>query len=337
MKSRTKWTLFTLCAIALAGISACVAPWVLIGVGMTLESAAKEKALIEYKPISLADAVGWKYATPEVVATFIDRGEDVRQTTTFGTGRSQALLRFAAQMPNVEVARLLIRRGAPVDDADLWSCLRNANEPMARMLVDEGATLASPASDPEMHFGEEEIGLELVQAAANGHQIWMIRKLVAQGADARIVNAHGQGLLALALENESMSPAEEQARLDSTTALLELGVDPNATGRDRYSALHWSAYYGKPKEIVALLAGGASIEGPPGQVGVPSPLAVAVERCQPEAVALLLDRGAARDAKTTQGLGLPEGACWTGYPELNRGPKAKIMSLLTAPRRGRPA
>src|SRR4029453_16896600 len=94
---------------------------------------------------------------------------------------------------NVEVARLLLHRGAHIEDANIWSRARNGSEAITRRLVGEGASLGS---QPDYEDG---IGPELLQAAAFGGQAWLVQLLAKKGADVQVVNGEGEGLLALAL------------------------------------------------------------------------------------------------------------------------------------------
>jgi ankyrin repeat protein len=192
---------------------------------------------------------------------------------------------------------------------------------MARMLIEEGASLGhQPDAD-------DDIGPELIEAAAFGHQAWLIEMQVAKGADVRIVNKNGDGLLILSLYTESMDPGPESNSAATTKALLAAGADPNTAGRGGYTPLHWAAHHGKVEEIRMLLGKGAALEAQSEERA--TPLAVAVERCQPDAVAVLLSYKASRSVLTPRGLRLSEGACAYGYPAITRPEKDKILALLS--------
>ena len=66
-----------LCAIVLG-------PWLIVWAIFVAEDISHDLALRRYKPTSLADAVAYKYATPDLVAGFIDRGADVNQKNPGG-------------------------------------------------------------------------------------------------------------------------------------------------------------------------------------------------------------------------------------------------------------
>jgi len=311
---------------ALAGLlslSCCalIGPWVLIWLGFVMEDLGKERAERNYKPTSLADAVDMKYATPEVVAGFIDQGGDVNQRLPGVNGAPpRPLIAVAANRGDLDVVRLLLERGAHVDDAGLWELVRAHHGDMARLLLEKGASTAPwPGADPE-------IGPELIQAAAIGREPWLIERLAAKGADVNLRNAHGASLLALAIENESMDPGPESNSATTTKALLALGADPRLPDERGTTPLHWAAHNSKLAEMELLIAAGAPLEAQ--TVEKATPLSEAVEWCRDDAVAILLSHNASRSVVTTQGLSLDKGACWYGYPELNKKKKEKILALL---------
>lgn len=155
-----------------------------IHAGDVAENISHGIALRRYTPTSLADAVAYKYATADMVAGFIDRGADVNQRVAAGSGAPPIpLIADACARGNVDVARLLLHRGARVADANIWSRARNGNEEMTRMLVDEGASLG------RQPVYEDGIGPELIQAAAFGGEAWLVRLLAKKGADVQIVPA----------------------------------------------------------------------------------------------------------------------------------------------------
>ena len=269
------------------------------------EDVRNDLALRRYQPTSLADAVAYKYATPEMVAGFIDKGEDVNQRVSGANGAKPIpLICKASFSGNVEVARLLLHRGAHVDEACLWSLARNGQEAMARMLVEEGASLGR---QPDY---EEGIGPELIQAAAFGGQAWLVQRIAQKGGDVQVVNAGGAGLLALALQSDYHDS------LETTRALLAAGAHVNPLTTRETPPLYWAAYNGKLAELDLLLAAGARVDAPVEQgLVLPSgvhvtPLSVAVERCHYDAAERLLRRGASKSAVLSDGQSLWDGACY---------------------------
>jgi len=291
-----------LCAIVLG-------PWVVLWALFVAEDISHDIALRRYQPTSLADAVAYKYATPDIVSGFIDRGADVNQKVPGGNGATAIpLIADACARSNVDVARLLLHRGAHIEDANIWSRARNGNEEMTRMLVEEGASLG------RQPVYEEGIGPELIQAAAFGGQTWLLQLIVKKGADVQIVNAAGEGLLGLALQSEYHDT------LEITKALLVAGVHVNPLTDQETPPLYWAAYHGKLEELDLLLAAGARADSPvahgimqgltlPSGVHV-TPLSVAVERCQFDVAERLLRRGASKSAVIYDGKSLMEGACY---------------------------
>ena len=304
------------------GFMVLIFPWILIGIGFALEDASKERAHRNYVPRNLAEAARFDLATPAMVTAFLDKGEKVDQMVDLGDGHTVPLIRAATASGTVEVARLLIKRGAKVDQAGLWSVLRGGKgkEEMARMLIEEGAPLTGPQPDADL-----EMGAEPIQAAVMGHQAWAVKLLLEKGADKRVRNQRGEGLLDLSVENESMDNSPISNSLETTRVLLAAGgLDLNAKGLGEHTPLDWTAEHGKLDEARLLLDAGARVEGPPGRAY--TPLGVAVAHCRPETAALLLSRGASRAGKTDNNLPLREGACYGGYPE--ESDRKKIAELL---------
>lgn len=322
MSSPLKKGLIIGCGILAAAFTVFVGPWILIGILFAIEDYQKDRAAHSVVPTSLETAVGYRYATPEMVAGFIDRGGDVNgRTTTANGGVAFPFIAVAVSQNNVAVVRLLIERGARVDDANLWQVLRMGQDEMALLLLEKGASLGpSTSADPA-------IGPELLQAAAFGHANGALDVLLARHADLHVRNAGGEGLLELAIYTESMDPGPRSNSAETTKRLLAAGVDPRAADELGSTPLHWAAHRGKVEELEMLLAAGAAVDAPAKDGS--TPLSVAVEQCQPGAVEALLARGAARHAKTPQGRALADGACAFGYPELNKKNEAKILALLS--------
>jgi hypothetical protein len=88
-------------------------PWILLWLVFTADDIVRELSLWRYQPTSLADAVAYKHATPEIVARFIDQGADVNQHVPANfDGQLIPLVADASSRGNVEVTRLLLHRGA---------------------------------------------------------------------------------------------------------------------------------------------------------------------------------------------------------------------------------
>jgi hypothetical protein len=290
-------------------VAIVLGPWLIVAALWIAGDIAQDIALRRYKPTSLADAVAYKYATPDLVAGFIDRGADVNQRIPGVNGAPPVpLIADACSRANVDVARLLLKRGAHIQDANVWSVARSGHEEMARMLVEEGASLG------RQPYFEEAIGPELIQAAAFGGQAWLVQLLAKKGADVQMVNSAGEGLLALALWSEY------HESLETTKALLAAGAHVNPLTDEETPPLYWAAYRGKLEEVDMLLAAGARADSP-AQHGVMqgltlppgvhvTPLSAAVEECHYEVADRLLRQGASKNAVIYDGKSLTEGACY---------------------------
>ena len=310
----SKKALWILGGIVGALLAVVFLPWIFLAVVFIADDIGRNIAQRRYQPTSLADAVAWKYATPDVVARFIDAGADVNQTVPpadplADPAGSIPLISLASWAGNVEVTRLLLHRGAHIDDANLWARARNGNEEMARMLIEEGASLG-----PQPHY-EEGIGPELLQAAAFGGQTWLVQLILKKGGDVQIVSAGGAGLLVLALQ------PEYHETLETTKVLLAAGAHVNPATPDETPPIYWAAYRGKQEELELLLAAGARVDSPyaggvlrdlvlPAGVHVTA-LSAAVENCHYEAAETLLRYGASKSAAVIyDGKSLIDGACY---------------------------
>jgi hypothetical protein len=296
------------CFVVGVPVAIFIGPWIVLWILFVAEDVSHDIALRKYTPTSLSDAVAYKYATPQLVAGFIDRGGDVNQKVPSGNGASIPLVADASARNNVDVARLLLHRGAHVADANIWTRARNGNEEMTRMLVEEGASLG-----PQPWY-EEGIGPELIQAAAFGGQAWLVELIAKKGGDVQIVNAAGEGLLALALQSEYHDS------LETTKALLAAGAHVNPMSDTETPPLYWAAHRGKLDEVDLLLAAHARVDAPsahgvlqgltlPPGVGVTA-LSVAVEECHYDVVERLLRAGASKSAVIYDGKSLVDGACY---------------------------
>jgi ankyrin repeat protein len=293
-----------------------VGPWVLIAILWELDKANKERELRHYQPTSLADAVGYKYTTPAMVASFIDQGGDVNQRVPYPTRPPVPLVQHAALLGNLEVTQLLLHRGAHVDEAGLWWCARLGQEAMARMLISEHASLGR-----QQHF-EKEIGPELLQAAVAGQQAWLVRQLLDSHADPHMRNERGEGLLSVVFKTEK---AQNEDTVPMVRLLLAAGVDPALADDYGDTPVHWAAREGTVESLRVLLDAGAPVDG---TAKAPTPLTWAVEFCQYDTAALLLQRGASRTARMRDGKSMVEGACPAAYDDVK--PARERMRVLLA-------
>jgi ankyrin repeat protein len=297
-------------AMVLIGVAASVliAPWIILYFMFEAEDAAKERAQREYVPVTLADAVCMKYATPEKVAHLLEHGEDIHQQVLDQQQRPTPLIDYAASCGHLDVVSWLIGRGARVSDVDLRNVLLNRFDETAEFLVKAGArldTTNAPRQRPE-------VGTDLLQAAAYAGQAWIIPLLIKQGHDAQIVTAEGEGLLALALMDEyhDNTPAVK--------ALLAVGahVDPLTDAED--PPLYWAAYFNRSDAVDLLLAAGANANVPASRrwmmANTPAAaretaLSKAVQYCRLEIAAALLQRGASKNTVLDDGKSLSDGGC----------------------------
>jgi ankyrin repeat protein/L-ascorbate metabolism protein UlaG (beta-lactamase superfamily) len=186
-------------------------------------------------------------------------------------------LHVAAAVGNIDIARLLIDKGATVDgyDSDQSTPLHVAairrQGPMVTFLVSQGADLA---------FQDDNGGWSMSFAASAGDST-ICRELMDAGAPLDLVTGNGSTLLHLAVRT-NMAEVFDRA--------LAAGVDPNATLDDGYTVLHFAAMGGQIPMIERLLASGADVNIT-NEWGS-APLIDAAWRGQTEAAVYLLDHGA---------------------------------------------
>lgn len=129
-------------------------------------------------------------------------------------GRHGTPLHAASLNGNVDIARLLIERGADIDapgkeyyGTPLHAAALNGNIDIVRLLIDEGADIDAP--------GTMRYGTPLFEAAFSGN-IKIVRLLIDKGAD---INALGEEYYGTALHG---------AALNGHEAILELLNDEGA-------------------------------------------------------------------------------------------------------------
>ncbi|KAJ7274220.1 ankyrin repeat-containing domain protein [Mycena rebaudengoi] len=235
-----------------------------------------------------------------VVRLLIQDGVDVNaQGGDFGTALQVAsakghegisglfanALQAASYSGHVEVARLLVERGADVnaqggeDGSALQAASTKGHQEIVRLLIELGADVNAQGG---------EYGSALQAASAEGHQE-IVRLLIELGAD---INAQGGGY-GSALQAASEGGHEEIVRL-----LIELGANMNAQGKLFDNALQAASAGGNQAVVRLLIQNGADVNAQAGDFGTALQAASASGR---EAVVqLLIEEGA--DVDTQNGV-----------------------------------
>jgi uncharacterized protein len=197
-------------------------------------------------------------------------------------------LHSAAIAGHIEVAKLLLEHGTPVDcgDSDLSTPLHVAalrNQPeMVAFLLSHGA---------DANF-QDNNGAWSVSFAASARNLDIVKQLVAAGARLDLTTANG------------ITMAHYAARLGEPELLdmaLKAGVDPQSRSEHGESVLHYAATGGQVEMIKTLIAEGADpdIRDSNGS----TPLLASAWRSQTEAIACLIDLGADINAIDDSGRG----------------------------------
>ncbi len=211
--------------------------------GKTLEPSAEiVRLLIEAGAnVNAADYLGqtpleWaaKYASPEIVEMLIKAGANVNAESRYGT------VLMAGR--RVEISKRLIEAGADVNAGKHTSALANAakygNAEQIRLLVAKGAKINDP-KDPPIHWaGKPEAAEAMIEAAADVNlrnakgetalhltkSTWSptagtVKLLIDAGADVKAKNATG---------STPLHAAVQQGKADIAKLLIAAGADVDA-------------------------------------------------------------------------------------------------------------
>ena len=219
-------------------------------------------------------------------------------------------LHLASQNGRVEVARMLVERGADVatqnkdGETPLHPASRNGGVEVARMLVEHGADVAAQNKDGEtpLHLASQYGNVEVVRIlvergadlaaqkkygetplhmASQTGQVDVARMLVERGADLAAQNKYGETPLHMASQNGQV----EVARM-----LVERGADVAAQNKDGKTPLHLALQYREVEVARMLVERGADVaaQNKDGE----TPLHLASQYGEGEVARMLVERGA---------------------------------------------
>ena len=233
------------------------------GFGTSLLASAVDEGLHESVRLLLE-----RGATLDIFsASILGRADVVRRLLADDPGLAKATrdlaqchaIALAVQYGRPEIVRLLLKAGAPRDEAALGGSLpheaaRYGRRDVLEVLLSEGFRLDA----------REEEGATLLHAAADGAQARMVEYLLSRGADVHATDPSGRTALhaigerflgeGSPTEREVLSRAGETARI-----LLRAGAAAHA--RDKYGCtpLHAAADGGLLGVVEQLLAAGAEV------------------------------------------------------------------------------
>ena len=189
-------------------------------------------------------AVAALLGLPSTTHDGVDITKGLKYSFTDYEGRTP--LSWAAQEGKLAIVRILIYRGANLDEADrerhtpLLRAVKSGHEAVACLLIDKGA---------DIHAKNNWGSTALILALANGHEA-VARLLIDKGADIHAKNNWGSTALILALANGH----EAAARL-----LIDNGADVHAKDRLGSTALILASWNGHEAVARLLIDKGADV------------------------------------------------------------------------------
>ena len=266
------------------------------------DNLAAVRALMREADVNAADAQGQTplmlaaaFGSPEAIRLLIAGGANVRAVSATGItalhlgasslARAQLLIEAGADVnavsslgrtplviaasasSNAGVVRLLLARGARVNDADttgvtpLIAASVSDNLEAAELLLAHGA-------DPKLQANVGQAATPLHGAATNGN-VTLMRALLGKQVDVDAVSA------------------DSAAKVKN--GLVQFG---------RASALHFAALSGNPEAVRHLLAAGASVDTRDVRGMTPLMFAIATDRPDVRIIRMLLDAGASPNVKS---------------------------------------
>lgn len=200
---------------------------------------------------------------------------------TGSDGSDGSALSFAAEIGNLEIAKLLLGYGADIQEAPregrspLHIAVKNGHLNIVRLFLEENPNF------------EEKDGQRtaLHLAAGEGHSE-LVELLLGHGANIEVRDA---------AQKTALHFAANSVHLDAVKTLLEHGADIEAIDADRKTALHEAARGSRSEVIKLLLGHGANVEARDGDQR--TALHFAAQHGNSDAMRALLEHGAEIDAR----------------------------------------
>ena len=203
-----------------------------------------------------------------------------------GNPHKETPLMVASELGHVEIARVLLARGANANirDHNMWTPLHWASQEgrleVAQLLLEHGVdtNAQDQIKQTPLHLALEEGCLDVAQL------------LLERGADENTLDSCGQTPLHI---------VSREGYLDVAQLLLEKHANPNAQDRTKRTPLHMASQEGRLKVAQLLLERGAYADARDQNDW--TPLHIASQAGCLEVAQLLLDLGASVDARDFQG------------------------------------
>jgi len=201
-------------------------------------------------------------------------------------GLSSTALGVAAQFGEVEIARVLLNHGAPVDYQDKkgWTPLKAASRhghlDVVRLLIQSGAAVDSPSNEGRT---------TLYSASVYGY-LDIVRLLIQSGAAVDTPDNEGW---------TSLFAASRYGHLDVVRLLIQSGAAVDTPSNEGRTPLYSASVYGYLDIVRSLIQSGAAVDTPSDEGW--TPLFVASQCGHLDIVHLLIASGAAVDTPDNEG------------------------------------
>jgi ankyrin repeat protein len=304
-----------------------------------------------------------QYRVPEIVTLLIDHGARLDTKADVYGGAQGTAFQESASNGDLEMAKLLVARGARVDTsaATVISAVASHSLDFVKFLEQHGASLLSgnnddgdrqpihaAADNPEMliyvlsrgadPFAEDNVRMQPIHVAARSHCLAAVTLLLEKGADVNTVVRsnedyfhNGRAPLHFAVETEAEPPADRRKSYRDLVALLLLkGADAKSVADDGATPLHLASDEG----IISQLLGKGAEVSRPDKMGN-QPIHSAAFNDNVSAIRLLRANGASIAPKNTESeTPLDQAAFWSKKEAmeflLDEGAKPTELTMISA-------
>ena len=238
---------------------------------LLLDHGADLRARSRVSASALCDAVA--YNQQEAIALLLDRGADPNAP------EDRTPLQVAIENDNIQVAKILLARGAKANPTGVPPLVLTSNLALLRLLLDHGAD-PNARYDWNVESMQEDDETALIRAARQ-NRLPVVRLLLSRGADINETsNLGGKSALMLAARQGSVSAVHY---------LVDHGAAVNAHDKTGETALMLAAGEGSLSIVRCLLDHGAEIDAR--EKNGATALSFATEADEKSVIALLKIRG----------------------------------------------
>ncbi len=219
-----------------------------------------------------------KSGNAEIIKLLIEKGANIDNIHAFGS----ELLRVAIVAENVSLIEILVQKGVSPNALNknkhtpLYEAVQGGSGKIVQLLIDKGANVDE----------EDPIKLTALHRAADWGKVDAAKVLINNGANVDAVDFQGETPLHLAINNKNV---------DIVRLLIDHGSNINAMNNNHETPLHLAASYGEIEIAKMLLAKDANPNTADKSSGF-TPLHEAAKTGNIEIIKLLIAKGAKIDA-----------------------------------------